>query len=332
MLRVVTSVGPVSHMQHFSRTRKPSRARKRRGARGARGRPGGAGCRRADGLRVADRSRGPRADSPPLRRPGRLQALAAGGLIASRCWSVRAGNWNLYRSRCPAPLSCTMRCWPSRWAGAGAPPGRTWCTAVAAYQPLGYRWRRETMQGRLVINDAYNANPLSMRAALQAFARTPVQRPALAGAGFGMREMGVHAEPTRILPSGAKLPKVGLRACWRWVALAQGLADRRARGGLPRGAASLRRARGGRGIFARPGARGRCRFVEGSRSERLDGCDQRVAAAAGSQSGVRCCCITCSELDRHMVTPLRIFRYITFRALMGAATAFTHVPGLRDRR
>lgn len=65
--------------------------------------------------------------------------------------------------------------------------------AVASYQPVGYRWRRETLQGALVINDAYNANPMSMRAALQAFARTPVQGRRWLVLG-SMREMGVHAE------------------------------------------------------------------------------------------------------------------------------------------
>lgn len=66
--------------------------------------------------------------------------------------------------------------------------------AIAAYQPVGLRWRREEIRGVLVINDAYNANPMSMRAALQAFARTEVagRRWLVLGS---MREMGVHARP-----------------------------------------------------------------------------------------------------------------------------------------
>lgn len=38
------------------------------------------------------------------------------------------------------------------------------------YRPLAMRWDVETINGVKVINDAYNANPLSMRAALQTFA------------------------------------------------------------------------------------------------------------------------------------------------------------------
>ncbi len=67
------------------------------------------------------------------------------------------------------------------------------CEAIAetlrAYQPLAMRWNRRAVAGVDFINDAYNANPLSMRAALQTFARLP-------GAGRkwlvlgGMRELG----------------------------------------------------------------------------------------------------------------------------------------------
>lgn len=69
--------------------------------------------------------------------------------------------------------------------------------AIAAYQPVGYRWRREKLGDVLVINDAYNANPMSMRAALQAFAQTPVagRRWLVLGS---MLEMGVHAEAAHL--------------------------------------------------------------------------------------------------------------------------------------
>lgn len=65
--------------------------------------------------------------------------------------------------------------------------------AIASYQPVGMRWRREAVGDALVINDAYNANPMSMRAALKAFARTPVagRRWLVLGS---MREMGAHAQ------------------------------------------------------------------------------------------------------------------------------------------
>lgn len=40
---------------------------------------------------------------------------------------------------------------------------------LEAYQPQPMRWESETVGGILVINDAYNANPISMTAALQTF-------------------------------------------------------------------------------------------------------------------------------------------------------------------
>jgi UDP-N-acetylmuramoyl-tripeptide--D-alanyl-D-alanine ligase len=64
--------------------------------------------------------------------------------------------------------------------------------AIAAYQPVGFRWRQETVGEVTVINDAYNANPMSMRAALQAFARLEVtgRRWLVLGS---MRELGRQA-------------------------------------------------------------------------------------------------------------------------------------------
>ena len=47
--------------------------------------------------------------------------------------------------------------------------------ALAAFAPLPMRWQRCEAGGLLLINDAYNANPLSMLAALKTFAETPVQ-------------------------------------------------------------------------------------------------------------------------------------------------------------
>jgi len=41
---------------------------------------------------------------------------------------------------------------------------------LEAYQPQPMRWQSETIGGVLVINDAYNANPMSMAAALRTFA------------------------------------------------------------------------------------------------------------------------------------------------------------------
>ncbi len=41
--------------------------------------------------------------------------------------------------------------------------------ALSQYQPLSMRWNKVTIAGMVFINDAYNANPMSMRAAIDAF-------------------------------------------------------------------------------------------------------------------------------------------------------------------
>lgn len=65
--------------------------------------------------------------------------------------------------------------------------------ALAAFQPVGLRWQRSAWHGATIINDAYNASPPSMAAALKTFAETPAtgQRWLVLG---GMRELGAAAE------------------------------------------------------------------------------------------------------------------------------------------
>ncbi len=46
--------------------------------------------------------------------------------------------------------------------------------ALGRSQPVGMRWAVEEVRGWTAINDGYNANPMSMRAALEAFAHRPV--------------------------------------------------------------------------------------------------------------------------------------------------------------
>jgi UDP-N-acetylmuramoyl-tripeptide--D-alanyl-D-alanine ligase len=61
--------------------------------------------------------------------------------------------------------------------------------ALRAFRGLPMRWERMDIEGVRVVNDAYNANPLSMRAALDAFAAEPaVGKKWLVVAG--MRELG----------------------------------------------------------------------------------------------------------------------------------------------
>ena len=57
------------------------------------------------------------------------------------------------------------------------------------YTPLPMRWEQRRLGGVEFINDAYNAGPLSMRAALAAFAQTPARGRKWLVLG-GMRELG----------------------------------------------------------------------------------------------------------------------------------------------
>jgi UDP-N-acetylmuramoyl-tripeptide--D-alanyl-D-alanine ligase len=77
-------------------------------------------------------------------------------------------------------------------AAAARRAGVSWekiASALRAFRGLPMRWERQEINGVRIVNDAYNANPLSMRAALDAFAAEP------AGGGKwlvlgGMRELG----------------------------------------------------------------------------------------------------------------------------------------------
>jgi UDP-N-acetylmuramyl pentapeptide synthase len=64
---------------------------------------------------------------------------------------------------------------------------------LSAFQPAPMRWERVLHNGIVFINDAYNANPLSMRAALTTFAGLPCEGRRFAVLG-GMRELGAQGE------------------------------------------------------------------------------------------------------------------------------------------
>jgi UDP-N-acetylmuramoyl-tripeptide--D-alanyl-D-alanine ligase len=80
--------------------------------------------------------------------------------------------------------------------GPGADPD-TIETAFASYDPLPLRWEVLGLHGITLINDAYNANPMSMRASLRAFAEEPC-----AGAKWlvlgGMLELGAREQPEHL--------------------------------------------------------------------------------------------------------------------------------------
>jgi UDP-N-acetylmuramoyl-tripeptide--D-alanyl-D-alanine ligase len=65
--------------------------------------------------------------------------------------------------------------------------------ALAAYVPLPMRWEETKVRGVRIVNDAYNANPMSMRAALSTFAeeRSSGRRWVVLG---GMLELGAAGE------------------------------------------------------------------------------------------------------------------------------------------
>ncbi len=78
-------------------------------------------------------------------------------------------------------------------------------SALKRYTPPPMRWNRVTVAGVRVINDAYNANPMSMRAALGAFVQTPVKGRRWLVLG-GMRELGA-AEKDEHVTLGREIAK-----------------------------------------------------------------------------------------------------------------------------
>lgn len=65
---------------------------------------------------------------------------------------------------------------------------------LASYRPLHMRWEERMIRGIRVVNDAYNANPASMRAALETFASEPAPGERWLALG-GMLELGRMESP-----------------------------------------------------------------------------------------------------------------------------------------
>jgi len=103
--------------------------------------------------------------------------------------------------------------------------------ALAGFEPMAMRWQRREVGGVLVINDAYNANPLSMEAALRTFSELSTNGAKWLVLGE-MRELGeagpaLHADLGRRVAEGrwAGLVAVG--------ALAAAMADAAGAAGFP---------------------------------------------------------------------------------------------------
>lgn len=108
---------------------------------------------------------------------------------------------------------------------AGREAGLNWNAIQTGLQnlaPMSMRWERLQVQGIEVINDAYNASPLSMRAALAAFAQHPVEGRRWLALG-GMLELGASEKSEHISlgREAARGPWAGLVAVgWmgEWIA------------------------------------------------------------------------------------------------------------------
>ena len=88
--------------------------------------------------------------------------------------------------------------------------GVSWETiakALASFRSVGMRWAVETVGGWTAINDAYNANPASMSAALRAFADWPVEGRRFLALGpmleMGRREQAAHEALGRQVACGS---------------------------------------------------------------------------------------------------------------------------------
>ncbi|MBP7830496.1 MAG: UDP-N-acetylmuramoyl-tripeptide--D-alanyl-D-alanine ligase [Kiritimatiellae bacterium] len=92
--------------------------------------------------------------------------------------------------------------------------------ALARFRPQPLRWARSVARGVAFVNDAYNANPMSMKAALETFAKSPVEGRRWLVLG-GMLELGaaecdLHRQLGRIVAAGpwAGLLAVGPLGAW----------------------------------------------------------------------------------------------------------------------
>ena len=87
--------------------------------------------------------------------------------------------------------------------------GAAWAAlavALAAFRPVGMRWAVSVLAGWTAINDGYNANPVSLRAALAAFAAWPVSGRRFLALGpmleLGGREAAEHEAIGRAVAAG----------------------------------------------------------------------------------------------------------------------------------
>jgi UDP-N-acetylmuramyl pentapeptide synthase len=98
--------------------------------------------------------------------------------------------------------------------------------SVRGYKSLPMRWQRSTVAGLEIVNDAYNANPVSMRAALDAFAGEGNRWLVLGG----MFELGARSEQEHL-----DLGRTVARGVWAGLITVGELGALIARGALEEG-------------------------------------------------------------------------------------------------
>lgn len=114
-------------------------------------------------------------------------------------------------------LDATLSAAAARVMGA---PWQAIQMAIHNFQPLAMRWNRMAWRGVHMVNDAYNANPVSLRAAVKAFMEEPVAGSRWLVLG-GMLELGateeaVHRACGAFIATfpGIKLVTIGRRGGW----------------------------------------------------------------------------------------------------------------------
>jgi UDP-N-acetylmuramoyl-tripeptide--D-alanyl-D-alanine ligase len=105
--------------------------------------------------------------------------------------------------------------------------------AVCTYVPQPMRWETTVVHGVQVVNDAYNANPLSMREALQAFRELPVAGGRWLVLG-GMHELGAESQSMHQL-MGRELAGTNWAGLVTVGEMGRDLADGARQGGFPPG-------------------------------------------------------------------------------------------------
>ena len=111
--------------------------------------------------------------------------------LSLACSPARAAPRS-FESKCMGPTTSPMRSPQRRWAFCLEPAGFDDCPGAGRFRPAAMRSQVVTHHGVQIINDCYNANPASMKAALQLLAQWTPARERIAVLG-DMLELGAEA-------------------------------------------------------------------------------------------------------------------------------------------